>query len=213
MMEALQRQVEAYNLECKDSCAVMATSSRGELLVVICSPLMKRVHQTKQSGELCFIDSSGNMDRENCRVFLLLTHSPAGGLPLGIVLCQSEDEDTISEGLELLKQLAGEKAFAGRGASGPQTFMTDDSKAEQGALARAFPGATLLLCTFHVLQAVWRWLWSRTSGVDHKDRPVLFSLVRDMLYAKTIAEVDRLYSESRVHPVAVRLVFSTDKKA
>ncbi|KAF3838958.1 hypothetical protein F7725_010726 [Dissostichus mawsoni] len=87
---------------------------------------MKKVHQLKHSGELCFIDSSGNMDRENCRVFLLLTHSCAGGLPLGILLCQSEDEQTIAQGLEQLKQVVGEKGFAGRGHEGPQLVITDD---------------------------------------------------------------------------------------
>lgn len=213
MLAALASQVESYNDRCKDSCAHMRTSSQGEPLVVVCSPLMKRVHQIRQSGELCFIDSSGNMDRENCRVFLLLTHSCVGGLPLGVLLCQSEDEQTIFEGLELLKQLAGENAFAGSGQAGPQIFITDDCKAEQGALRRSFPEATLLLCSFHLLQAVWRWLWSRKSGVAHKDRPVLFGLVKDMLYSQDTAEVDRLYMESRKHPVAVRLVFTTEKLA
>ncbi|KAF3856959.1 hypothetical protein F7725_008818 [Dissostichus mawsoni] len=123
----------------------------------------EKVHQLKHSGELCFIDSSGNMDRENCRVFLLLTHSCAGGLPLGILLCQSEDEQTIAQGLEQLKQVVGEKGFAGRGHEGPQLVITDDCRAERGALRKAFPKATLLLCSFHLLQAVWRWLWSKES--------------------------------------------------
>ncbi|KAI4822402.1 hypothetical protein KUCAC02_007953, partial [Chaenocephalus aceratus] len=35
---------------------------------------MKKVHQLKHSGELCFIDSSGNMDRENCRYEKFLRH-------------------------------------------------------------------------------------------------------------------------------------------
>ena len=145
MEAALGAQVERYNEECEDRCAVMVRSARGEPLVVVCSPLMKRVHHLRQSGELTFIDSSGNMDRENCRVFLLLTHTCAGGLPLGIIICQSEDEDTIFQGLEHLKQLVGEHAFAGRGQAGPQSFITDDCKAEQGALKRSFPGSNLLL--------------------------------------------------------------------
>ena len=165
MLAALQNQVESYINKCQDRCAIMATSSQGAPLVALCSPLMKKVHQLKHSGELCFIDSSGNMDREGCRVFLLLTHSCAGGLPLGILICQSEDQQTIFEGLELLKNIVGEKAFAGRGQAGPQIFLTDDCRAERGALGQAFPDATLLLCSFHLLQAVWRWLWSKESGV------------------------------------------------
>ncbi|KAJ4931751.1 hypothetical protein JOQ06_010191 [Pogonophryne albipinna] len=144
------------------------------------------------------------MDRENCRVFLLLTHSCAGGLPLGILLCQSEDEQTIAQGLEQLKQVVGEKGFAGRGHEGPQLVITDDCRAERGALGKAFPKATLLLCSFHLLQAVWRWLWSKEIGVTHGDRPALFAIVKEMLYCQEIGSVDRLYSEARGHPVAAR---------
>ncbi|KAF3851917.1 hypothetical protein F7725_005272, partial [Dissostichus mawsoni] len=158
----------------------------------------------KHSGELCFIDSSGNMDRENCRVFLLLTHSCAGGLPGHSPL------PTIAQGLEQLKQVVGEKGFAGRGHEGPQLVITDDCRAERGALRKAFPKATLLLCSFHLLQAVWRWLWSKESGVTHGDRPALFAIVKEMLYCQEIGSVDRLYSEARGHPVAARLVFNAD---
>ncbi|XP_033984107.1 uncharacterized protein LOC117480767 [Trematomus bernacchii] len=204
MLAALKLQVEIYNNKCNDTCALLGTTSQGAPLVVVCSPLMKKVHQLKHSGELCFIDSSGNMDRENCRVFLLLTHSCAGGLPLGILLCQSEDEQTIAQGLEQLKQVVGEKGFAGRGHEGPQLVITDDCRAERGALGKAFPKATLLLCSFHLLQAVWRWLWSKESGVTHGDRPALFAIVKEMLYCQEIGSVDRLYSEARGHPVVAR---------
>ncbi|KAF3859861.1 hypothetical protein F7725_000116 [Dissostichus mawsoni] len=70
-------------------------------------------------------------------IFLLLTHSCAGGLPLGILLCQSEDEQTIAQGLEQLKQVVGEKGFADRGHEGPQLVITDDCRAERGALGNS----------------------------------------------------------------------------
>lgn len=103
MLAALERQVESYNAVCNDTCTKLKISSAGTPLVAICSPLMKQTHSLSNSGEMCFMDSSGNMDRENCRVFLLLTHTCAGGPPLGTLITQSEDEKTISEGLELLK--------------------------------------------------------------------------------------------------------------
>ncbi|KAL1246500.1 hypothetical protein QQF64_034634 [Cirrhinus molitorella] len=157
MLAALERQVESYNTACSDTCAKLKISSTGTPLVTICSPLMKRTHSLSNSGEICFMDSSGNMDRENCRVFLLLIHACAGGLPLGIVITQSEDEKTIIEGLELLKSLLKNDAFGGRGEAGPRLFLTnnsDESKAEKGAIGQIFPEATQLLCIFHLLQAV-----------------------------------------------------------
>ncbi|KAI4822881.1 hypothetical protein KUCAC02_008406 [Chaenocephalus aceratus] len=143
MLAALKLQVEIYNNKCNDTCAL---SSQGAPLGVVCSPLMKEVHQ-------------------HC----------AGGLPLGILLGQSEDEQTIAQGLEQLTQVVGEKGFAGRGHEGPQLVITDDS--------------------------VWRWLWSKESGVTHGDRPALVAIVKEMLYCQEIGSVDRLYSEARGHPL------------
>lgn len=82
-----------------------------------------------------------------------LTHTCAGGLPLGVILIQSEDEATILECLQLLKDFLREDAFAGSGQADPH-LITDDCKAKRGALGRPFPGSKLLLCTFHLLQAV-----------------------------------------------------------
>jgi len=40
----------------------------------------------------------------------------------------------------------------------PTITMTDDSAAEREAIAKVWPLTHLLLCQFHVNQAVWRWL-------------------------------------------------------
>ncbi|KAI2645313.1 Kinesin-like protein CIN8 [Labeo rohita] len=75
MLAALARQVEPYNAACNDTCAKLKMSSTTTPLVAICYLLMKRTHSQTNSGEMCFMDSSGNMDRDNCGVFLLLTHT------------------------------------------------------------------------------------------------------------------------------------------
>ena len=41
------------------------------------------LYQIRQSSELVFIDSTSNLDENNLRFFLLVTHSVAGALPLG----------------------------------------------------------------------------------------------------------------------------------
>ena len=47
-------------------------------MVAFCTQLMRRDHQVwSYSAEMAFVDSSGCMDRSNCRMFVLLTHSPA----------------------------------------------------------------------------------------------------------------------------------------
>ncbi|KAI4821737.1 hypothetical protein KUCAC02_007322 [Chaenocephalus aceratus] len=131
MLAALKLQVEIYNNKCNDACAL---SSQGAPLVV-CSPLMKEVHQQWGAVLHRFLREYGQGELQ---VFLLLTHSCAGGLPLGILLGQSEDEQTIAQGLEQLTQVVGEKGFAGRGHEGPQLVITDDCRAERGALGKHF---------------------------------------------------------------------------
>ena len=68
--------------------------------------------------------------------------------------------------------------FDKRGQRGPLIFMTDNCKAERNALALSFPEATLLLCTFHVLQAAWRWLWQSSSNIPSDKRPELLNMLK-----------------------------------
>lgn len=52
----------------------------GKNLVAICTPFMRRVHENiEEAAELMFVDSTGGLDRDGFRVFILLTHSKAGG--------------------------------------------------------------------------------------------------------------------------------------
>ena len=57
--------------------------------------------------------------------------------------------------------------------------MIDDSIAERLAIEKAWPSATVLLCTFHFLQRRWTWLHDAKNGVKHhEDRLVLIKKYR-----------------------------------
>ena len=81
--------------------------------------------------------------------------------------------------------------------------MTDDCDAERQALSGAWPSSVLLLCIFHVLQALWTWLWNQQNKIENKDRQVLLLKFRAVLYAETQEELaDRLedlYADDIVH--------------
>ena len=54
----------------------MTTTGGDQTVIAICTSLMRRVHQLwNYSREMVFVDSSGNMDRQNCRVFVFLKQS------------------------------------------------------------------------------------------------------------------------------------------
>ncbi|XP_033119759.1 uncharacterized protein LOC117119058 [Anneissia japonica] len=169
----------------------------GENVVVaICTPLMKRVHRNiKQSGELAFIDSLGGVDRHGCRIFVILTHSCAGGLPLGLLITTSETEEVITEGLNLLKQVLPTDDFSGNPEKGPSVFMTDDCDAERKAIANVYPQSVAVLCTFYILQAMWRYLWDSKHKIKKGNRPRLLGMVKAILYAPSEAQMHALYEE------------------
>lgn len=182
------------------------TTSKGQRVIAVVTPLMLRVHENiKHSGEILFIDSSGNVDRQGHRVFLLLTHSCAGGLPLGILVTTSESADTITEALQLYNTLLDGSAFFGRGPqSGPNIVVTDDSLAERQALSLVYPHAQLFLCIFHVLQAFWRYLWDSKNGVLKDHRQHVFSQLKSMIYAETEHDLEMLYQTVSKDEVLMR---------
>ena len=184
----LQERMVQWNGE---SANTVAFARHGdENVVAICTPLMKRVHShIRQTSELVFVDSTGCLDMNGYRVFVLMSNCCAGGLPLGLICTTSEAESVIVAGLELLKSVLPSNAFFGRAESGPYFFMTDDCLAERNALGKAFPDSTTLLCQFHVLWAAWRWLWNSKSGIPNNSRSHLYNLIRRAVAAKTTDEL------------------------
>lgn len=83
MMDSLKNAVDQYNDECSSTCALMKTLEDGNFAIAIASPLMKRISSgVDESGEILFIDASGNVDRYGSKVFLIYTNSCAGGKKL-----------------------------------------------------------------------------------------------------------------------------------
>lgn len=201
MIESLKKFVSDYNTECDSECAKVKTTG-SDYIVALCSPLMKKVHQLIQgSGEMAFVDSGGGMDRHQSRVFMIMTPSVAGALPLGVVITSSESEVILKEAFQLYSSLLPEDAFYGRGLEGPRIFMTDDCLAERNTLSSIFPSALLLLCIFHVLQAVWRWLLDSNHKIAKVDKPVLYDLFKNILNAETEEDLHKNFEAFKSHPV------------
>lgn len=195
MIADLRARIDHINQEHGVKCAEMRVVD-GQLLVAICTPLMQRVHsRVQQSGEVIFVDSSGNCDRQNHRLFLMMTHSAAGGVPLAVLITTSESSATLQAGFSLLRSLLPPSAFFGCGSDGPQAIMTDDCAALRQALHAVYHGASLLLCTFHLLQAMWRWLWSSHNAIKKEDRPQLLTAFRRLVYASTERELSTTYAQ------------------
>jgi len=155
--------------------------SENPFIVTVVTPIMKRANQEKSSGEIIFIDSSGSCDQSGSCVTFVFGSTKAGGIPLGCIIHQLQTQENYTLGFAQLKSVLGPTAFGGRGE--PLVIMTDDSSAERNALKSVFPHSNLLLCIFHVLQAMWRWLWDSKHEIANQDRKHLMKLFRSVAYA------------------------------
>lgn len=162
--------------------------------VAIITPIMRRFHAMDFSKDIIFVDSSGSCDQTNTVVTFFFGSSKIGGIPMGVVLHTGQSQNNYTSAFELLKKLIRPNGFYERGE--PNVIMTDDSIAERKALKACFPKSTLLLCTFHILQAVWRWLWNNSHQIHNNDRKHLINLFRKVMYAtnedECIKEMDNL---------------------
>ena len=211
--ERAEELVRKFDDECKLShplpgtqCyAKIAQSLDGETAVVIVDPFMQRVHQTiPQSGDIVMIDATSNLDRNDSKLIHIVCPSPIGALPLADIIVTREDIGTLEFAFGLLKSVLPEKAFFGRGVdTGPQVIMTDDCDGERAALAGTWPDSVQLLCIFHVLQAMWTWLWDSKHMIENKDRQLLLIKFRAVLYAASKSELseclEELYADETVN--------------
>ena len=107
---------------------------------------------------------------------------------VGVVIADSESREVIEAAFTALNSILPKKKYYG--SDGPSVILTDDSKAERQALQNVYPEASLLLCSFHILQSVWRWLWMAKQNIQKSDRPILLQHVKDLLYANSDEELD-----------------------
>ena len=153
------------------------------MVIAICTPLMCRVHQyVQQAQEMVFCDSTSSLDRFITSLFVISTANAIGGLPIGVIITSDEEQENISQGLGLLKEVVPIDCFYRNG--GPSIIMRDDSCAERNAQREAWPNSNLLLCTFHFLQRHWTWLHDGANKVNNADRKVLIAIIEGLVYSE-----------------------------
>ena len=72
--------------------------------------------------------------------------------------------------------------------------MTDNCAELHEALLRVWPSVLLLLCTFHILQQVWRWLGEKKNCIPIDKRPELLLLFKRMVYSENAEMFQECYN-------------------
>ena len=111
---------------------------------------------------------------------MLCTHSVAGALPLGVLITSDEQLETLIEALRMFRNILTPYSFFG--SVEPAVIMSDNCSELREALHEVFPSSMLLLCTFHILQQVWRWLFEKKHGINETDRQNIMKSFRQLLH-------------------------------
>lgn len=156
------------------------------LIITVITPIMKRANECRFAQEVVFVDSSGSCDQTNTCVTFFFAANKIGAIPLAIVLHTAQSESNYTLAFSAVKDALGINSFGGQGF--PGIIFTDDSIAERNALKAVFPQSHLLLCTFHVCQAFWRWLWDSHNSIEKTDRKKIMLAFRLVIFANTDEE-------------------------
>lgn len=81
--------------------------------VLICTPVMRRVHNEPLAQETLFVDSTSHLDVTNCTFTALATSTKAGAIPIGILLHGQQSKDNYLQAFSLLNDNYP-KAFGGK---------------------------------------------------------------------------------------------------
>ena len=126
--------------------------SEDPIVIVFMTPLMRRQLDVLDYSSF-FIDTSASSDQANTALTLILVATKAGAVPVACALHESQSEENYVKIFVMLLELWANSAI-----KKIVNFMTDDSHALKNALHSVFPSVRQLLCHFHLLQALWRWL-------------------------------------------------------
>lgn len=190
-----QISTEMYKFCKAGGIAGMLKVDENNSVMALCTPLMLRVHSfLKYSGDLVFLDTYGELDEPNsCRVYMFLTYSAIGAVPLGCVVTTSTTADCLKAAIELWKQILPSVRFFSK-SEGPDIFLTSDSETEKQALRSCFPKSRSLICTSHILQASWTFLLDRKNTFKKENRSLFFTKIKMLLYSQTIEELEMNYN-------------------
>ena len=111
----------------------------------------------------------------------------------GIIITSDEQEQTLDEAFSIFKNILPENSFYG--SFKPSMMITDNCDELRKSIRRAWPGAVLYLCSFHIHQQVWRWLFEKGHGVKKEDRVTIMKSFRSILYAQTKEDLDKKFEE------------------
>lgn len=115
---------------------------------------------------------------------LMATTATGMGVPVMEFLCLSQEMSMMRTVLEhFIEHNDGVRDKV-------RSFVIDKDYKEWRVLQELFPGATIVLCQFHVIKWFKRVITKKKYGVVAASRPAVRDLFRAMVYAETRVDFD-----------------------
>ncbi|XP_055924542.1 uncharacterized protein LOC129956633 [Argiope bruennichi] len=185
----VEKYISSYNQQ--PFCKAAFSKVKNSLAIAVVTLIMKRsIDLLSNVQEMIMLDASGHMDRLNHRVYFFISPGVAGGIPIGCIITNAEETNIFCEGVKLLCECFPEKCCLLQ--NGPLIVMTNDDLKEREVLSKIWLNSTYLLCQFHVLKAVWRWLMNSENKVLKEHRQELYFSFKSLMYAETEMQLKEL---------------------
>ena len=79
---------------------INCTATSSGYVAVLITDFMRRIHEELDSAcEVVFVDTTSHVDKTNSSLTILVCSSPAGGLPLGVILSSSQTKEDYVRGM------------------------------------------------------------------------------------------------------------------
>lgn len=137
----------------------------GDLSIAIATPMMKRANRLcPEAQDIMFCDSTGSLAVGNTTSGYTTTfnfiNTQGGTMCGGVIITRGQNQPTLEKGFRLHQYLLDPKAayfYRGR-EKGAAVAMCDNSDFLHNAIRAVYGGIYVVLCLFHIVQQVWRWL-------------------------------------------------------
>ncbi|XP_048035534.1 uncharacterized protein LOC125261036 isoform X2 [Megalobrama amblycephala] len=135
----------------------------------------------RHGKNIIFLDATHCVNQYNFPLYTLAIRDDHGhGVPVAFIVTSNEKEATLEIALQQLRRVCP---------TAPRCFMVDKDMCEINASRKVFPESDILLCWYHVMQAIVRWLSKTDSGISGPSntdvRTQIISFIRKMKLCAT----------------------------
>ncbi|XP_078515592.1 uncharacterized protein LOC144780925 [Lissotriton helveticus] len=171
----------------------VSTLGNQALRIVVHTENQKKQFEKYGNGTVFMASTYSGKAPDGFAIYALIVSDSFGnGVPVCTFITSEDTEDSISACLHELKMASPNTL--------PSAFMIDKEDKDIGAIQKIYPTSGILVCWFHVLQAINQWLCKKESGISgpdsYEERKKVLDFVAALKNCATEEAFSKVVSES-----------------